>query len=155
MRHPNRVPVLLLFGVGLLLLVVGAAGIYAGLALAERIHALLPPITADADAIGGAAVALGIGFLLVGLLHLGMGFVLARSGPAASELSLVSAITLCALMGTLAVGWAVAALVSAASGSAPAEGMVPAGFGLLGMAGLYGWALAALLRGRRRLRARN
>ncbi len=155
MTHSNRVPVLLLLGVGLLLLALSAACIYAGLVLAEPIHALLPPITADADAIGGAAVALGIGFLLAGLLHLGMGFVLARGRSAGSELSLVSGITLCAVMAALAIAWAVAALVSAASGSAPAEGMLPAGIGLLGLACLYGWALAVLLRARRRLRGRN
>ena len=154
MRHPNRVPVLLLLAVGLLLLVVGAAAIYAGLALAERIHALLPPITADEHAIGGAAVALGIGFLVTGLLHLAMGLVLARGRSTSSELSLVSGISLCAVMATLAVGWAVAALVSAASGSAPAEAMLPAGIGLLGLACLYGWAVVVLQRGRRRLRDR-
>jgi hypothetical protein len=154
-RHPNRLPVLLLLGVGLLLLVLSAAAIYAGLALAERIHELLPPITADADAIGGAAVALGIGFLLAGLLHLGMGVVLARGRSVGNELSLVSGIALCAVMATLAIGWAVAALVSAASGSAPAEGMLPAGIGLLGLACLYAWALAVLLRGRRRHRGRT
>ena len=63
MSHSNRGPVLLLVGVGLLLLVVSAAGVYAGLALAERIYALLPPITADANAIGGAAMALGLASL--------------------------------------------------------------------------------------------
>jgi hypothetical protein len=148
--HPNRIPVLLLLGVGLLLLVVSAAGIFAGLALAERIYALLPPITADADAIGGAAMALGLGALLAGLIHLGMAAALARGGAESGELTLVAGIALCSVMATVALGWAVAALVSAASGSAPAEGMLPAGIGLLVLAGLYGWAVVRLQRGRRR-----
>lgn len=152
MNHPVRVPVLLLLGVGLLLLLVSAAGIYAGLALAEPIYALLPPITADAAAIGGAAMALGLASLLVGLLHVGMALVLARGRGTSGEATLVVAIALCAVMGTLAVGWSVAALVSAASGSAPADAMLPAGIGLLVLAGLYAWAVKVLARLRRRRR---
>lgn len=152
MKHPVRVPVLLLLGVGLLLLVVSAAGIYAGLSLAERIYALLPPITADAAAIGGAAMALGLASLLAGLLHAGMAVVLARGRGASREATLVAAIALCAVMGVLAIGWSVAALVSAASGSAPADAMLPAGIGLLVLAGLYAWAATVLAHLRRRRR---
>lgn len=155
MSHPVRVPVLLLFGVGLLLLVVSAAGIYAGLALAERIYALLPPITADAAAIGGAAMALGIASLLAGLLHLGAAIVLGRGGGESGEVTLVASIAICAVMAALALGWSVTALVSAASGSAPADAMLPAGIGLLALAGGYAWAVAVLARLRRRRKGAN
>jgi hypothetical protein len=148
--HPYRVPVLLLTGVGLLLLVVSAGGVYAGLALARQIYALLPSIiTADAAAIGGAAMALGLGALLLGLAHLAMAFVLARARGAAGEATLVSAIALCAVMAALAVGWSVTALVSAAAGTAPADSMLPAGIGLAVLAALYGWATLILVRSRR------
>lgn len=150
MEHPYRVPVLLLVGAGLLFGVVSAAGIYAGLFLARQIWALLPSIiTADAAAIGGAAMALGIGALLLGLAHLAMGLVLARTKGAAGEGTLVTAIALCSVMAALAIGWSVTALVSAAAGTAPADAMLPAGIGLAVLAALYGWGTLILLRARR------
>jgi hypothetical protein len=154
-RHRLRLPVLVLVGVGLLLLVVGAVGVFAGLALADRIYALLPSIiTADADAIGGAAMALGIAAFLVGGLHLGMAVALARTAGAPREPILVTGIALCAVMAVMALGWSVAALVSAASGSAPADAMLPAGFGLLALAVAYGLAAVTIMRVRRTVRGR-
>jgi hypothetical protein len=52
-------------------------------------------------------------------------------------------------MAALGVGWAVTALVSAAAGTAPAAGMLPAGFALGLVAVAYGWAASALMRARR------
>ncbi len=145
MSRLDAVPVLVLTGTGLLLLLAGGAGMFAGLALAERIHALLPDeITSDAAAIGGAAMALGAALLLTGVAHLVLGTAVRRGR------SLVAAIVTCAVMAAIALGWAVAALVSAAAGDAPAAGMLPAAIGLLGLAGAYGWS-AALLMGRRRV----
>jgi hypothetical protein len=142
-------PVLVLVGAGILLLLAGAAGIYAGLFLAGAIHRLLPAeITSDAAAIGGAALALGGALLLAGATHLVVAAVL-RSGR-----GLVPGIALCAVMATLALGWAVAALVSGAAGSAPASAMLPAGIGLALIAGAYGWGAAVLQQARRSTRGR-
>ena len=58
-------------------------------------------------------------------------------------------------MAALALGWSVAAVVSAASGSAPAVAMLPAGIGLALLAGAYGWATAVLMRARRANRSLN
>ena len=135
---------LVLTGGGVVLLLAGAAGVIAGLAFAERIHAMLPAeITSDAAAIGGAAMALGGALLLGGLVHLGVASA-ARRGR-----WLVAGVVLCAVMATLAVGWAIAALVSAAAGTAPAAGMLPTGIGLGLVAGAYGWAAGALMQARR------
>ena len=131
---------LLLTGAGLLLLLAGGAGIFAGLVLAERIHALLPAeITSDAAAIGGAAMALGAALLLLGVAHIGLGAAVRRGRL------LVAAIVACGLMAAVALGWAVAALVSAAAGSAPAAGMLPAAIGLGLLALAYSWSAALLM----------
>lgn len=135
---------LVLSGGGVVLLLSGAAGMIAGLAFAEQIHALLPDeITSDAAAIGGAALALGGALLLGGLVHLGVASAVRRGRW------LVAGVVLCAVMATLAVGWAVTALVSAAAGTAPAAGMLPAGIGLGLVAVAYGWAVGALMRAQR------
>lgn len=139
---------LVLTGAGILMLIAGGVGIFAGLALAERIHALLPDeITSDAAAIGGAALALGAAFLMAGAAHIATATAVARGRW------LVGGIVLCALMAVLVIGWAVAAVVSAAAGSAPAAGMIPAASGLVLLSGAYGWAGAVLMRVRRVSRA--
>ena len=138
MSRSAGLPVLVLTGTGLLLLLAGGAGIFAGLALAERIHALLPDeITSDAAAIGGAAL------LLLGVAHVGLGAAVRRGR------FLVAAIVACSVMAVIMLGWAVAAVVSAAAGDAPAAGMLPAGIGLGGLAVAYGWSAALLMEHRR------
>jgi hypothetical protein len=154
MRRRARGPVLLLLGVGAMLAIVGGVAVFVGVVLADRIYALLPPITADARAIGGAAVALGIACLIGALVHAGFAVALAHAGGRAADALLVPAVVLCAMMAVLAGGWAVAALVSAASGVAPAYAMLPTGIGLLVLAGGYGWSAVVLLRLRRKPRAR-
>jgi hypothetical protein len=140
-------PVLVLTGSGLLLVIVGLAGTFAGLFLAERIHALLPDeITSDAAAIGGAALALGAGLLLAGVAHLVLAAAVRRGRL------LVAAIVACAVMAAILLGWAVAAVVTAAAGDAPAAGMVPAGIGLGALALAYAWSAARLVERRRTLR---
>lgn len=149
MSRTTAAPVLVLVGAGILLVLAGAAGIYAGLFLAEPIHRLLPAeITSDAAAIGGAALALGGALLLTGAAHLVVAAGL-RDGRA-----MVAAVVLCAVMAALAIGWAVAALVSAAAGDAPASAMLPAGIGLMLVAVAYGWAAAVVQRARRSARGR-
>jgi hypothetical protein len=88
-------------------------------------------------------MALGAALTLAGLAHLLLA-VGVRGGR-----SLVAAIVTCAVMAAIALGWAVAALVSAAAGSAPAAGMLPAAIGLAGLAVAYGWSAALLVERRR------
>jgi hypothetical protein len=129
------------------MLLAGLAGMFIGLFLAERIHALLPEeITSDAAAIGGAALALGAALLLGGVAHLVLAAAVRRGRI------LVAAIVACAVMAAILLGWAVAAVVTAAAGDAPAAGMVPAGIGLGALAVAYGWSAASLLDRRRAIR---
>jgi hypothetical protein len=132
---------LLLTLVGLLLGLVAVVGVVAGLVLAERIYALLPPLTIDQAAVGGAAFALGLAAALLGVVHLGAG-VLVRRGVRAA---LVPVTALCAAMGVLAIAWAAAALVSAAAGTGAPTVMLPAGTALLVLALGYAWAVADLI----------
>jgi hypothetical protein len=141
--------VLVLTGGGIVLLLAGAAGVFAGLALAERIHALLPEeITSDPAAIGGAALALGAALISTGTLHLVVAAAV-RAGR-----GIVAAIVLTTVMAALAVGWAVTALVSAAAGSVALDAMLPAAIGLGAAAAAYGWSAAKLLGTRRADRGR-
>jgi len=139
-------PAMLLAAAGLVLLLICAAGVGAGLLLAERLFALLPPVTIDAAAVGGATVALGLAIGLLGVAHLLLAIGLRRG----VRLVVVPSIVLCAAMAVLSLAWAVAALVSAASGSAPPAAMLVAGIGLLLVAAAYAWGGGILigLRGR-------
>jgi hypothetical protein len=146
MASSARRPATLLALAGLGLLLLGAAGIFAGLTLAERIYALLPPVTIDAAAVGGAAVAFGVTAALLGIAHGVLALGLRRGLPVAT----VPSIVLCATMAVVALGWAIAALVSAASGAAPPAAMLAAGIGLGLVAGAYGWVGASLMELRQR-----
>jgi hypothetical protein len=143
-RSAHR-PAALIALAGLILTLLGAAAIVAGLTLADRLYALLPPVTIDVAAVGGATVAFGVASALLGIAHGALALGLRRAVPTAT----VSSIVLCATMAVVSLGWAVAALVSAASGSAPAPAMLAAGIGLALVAVAYGWAGAALMRRRR------
>jgi hypothetical protein len=146
MAHSENRPAALIALAGLILVLLGAAALFVGLTLAERLYALLPPVTIDAAAVGGATVAFGVASALLGMAHGVLALGLRRAVPTAT----VPAIVLCATMAVVSVGWAVAALVSAASGSAPAAAMLAAGIGLLLVALAYGWAGAVLMRLRRK-----
>jgi hypothetical protein len=144
MRRGTAGAVLVLTAAGLVLLLAGGVGVFAGLALAERIHALLPDeVTSDPAAIGGAALALGAVLLLAGGLHLALAPAV-RAGR-----WIVGGIVVSAVMAALAVGWSITAAVSAAAGTAPAAGMLPAAIGLGLAAVAYGWSASVLMRARR------
>ncbi len=130
--------VLLLLVIGALLAVAGAAGVVVGTVYAEWLYSLLPPVLIDAAAVGGAATASGVLLLILAGIHALGAIGLARS----DQRSLTPVAALAAAMSLLALGWAAAALVSAASGSAPPALMVPAGIGL----GLLAVAYALLVR---------
>jgi hypothetical protein len=120
----------------------GAVGLTIGFFYADWLYAQLPPVTIDAPAVGGAASAVGIVLLLVATVHVAAAAGLRRGVPGI----VTSTIVLSAAMSLLAVGWAVAAAVSAASGSAPAWAMLPAAAGLTAAALAYAWVARELIR---------
>ena len=127
MRRPSRLAwAILLFG-GVILILVGAASVAVGLLNPGLISSQLPPDAAvDAPAVGGAAVALGVATVLLGLAHVATGLALRRGiGIAAT-----SAVVLASTMAVLSLGFAISAVVSIASGAAPAIYMVPAAVAL-------------------------
>jgi hypothetical protein len=134
----RRAAVLLLEVIGALLALAGVAGVLAGVLFAEWLHSRLPPVLIDAPAVGGAATASGVVLLILAGLHALGAIGLARS----DQRSLTPVAALAAAMSLLALGWAVAALVTAASGSGPPALMLPAGIGL----GLLAVAYALLVR---------
>jgi hypothetical protein len=125
---------------GIVLIGGGAAAIGVGLFNPGLISSQLPADAAvDAPAVGGAAVALGIATALLGLTHLLTALALRRGiGIAAT-----GAVVLASTMAILSLAFAVAAVVSIASGAAPAIYMVPASVGL-GIA-VIGYAAVTVL----------
>lgn len=139
MARPRRVAAVVLMAGGVLLCLGGASGVAVGLLNPHLISDQLPRDAAiDAPAVGGAAVALGIGIAVVGLAHLVIAAALRRGFAPAGT----AGVALAAPMGVLAFGFAVAALVSIASGAAPAIFMVPAAI-VLGAA-VVGYAAATM-----------
>jgi hypothetical protein len=131
-----RWAVLLLTLMAVLLAIAGVAGVIVGNLFATWLYSLLPPVRIDVPAVGGAATASGIVLLAMAVLH-GLGAIgLARRDPRA----ITPVAVLAAAMSALAVGWATAAFVSAASGSGAVVLMLPAGTGL----GVLALAYAAL-----------
>jgi hypothetical protein len=133
--QPPPIAVAMLLVAGGVLAAAGLAGLAIGLVFATWLYSLLPPLLIDAAAVGGAATASGVVLLLLALFHGIAAMALRRRQPAA----LTPVAVLCLTMSLLAIGWAAAALVSAASGSAPAAAMLPAGIGLGAVAIGYAW----------------
>lgn len=98
----------------------------AGTQHAAWLYAQLPPLNIDVQAVGGAATASGGALLILAALHLAAAWLLLRSVTAATT----AVVGLAAVMAALVIGWGVAAVVSALSGSGPADLLVPAGIGL-------------------------
>lgn len=142
MARPPRIAVAMLLASGVVLCLIGAGAVAIGLLNPALISDQLPPDAAvDAPAVGGAAVALGVGTIVLGLVHLATAVALARRiGMAAT-----AGVVLSATMAALSFGFAVAALVSIASGAAPAAIMLAASIGLsVGVIG-YGAAASAII----------
>jgi hypothetical protein len=130
---------ILLLG-GFVLIVVGAAAIAIGLFNPGLVSSQLPPdAEVDAPAVGGAAVALGTAVALIGFLHL----VTALAMRLGIGIASTGAVVLASTMAVLSLGFAVAAVVSIASGAAPALYMVPAAIAL--GAGVIGYAVVAVV----------
>ena len=139
MRPLGLARLILLFG-GFVLILVSAAAVAVGLFNPGLISSQLPPdAEVDAPAVGGAAVALGTAVALLGLLHLVTALALRLGIGIAST----GAVVLASTMAILSLGFAVAAMVSIASGAAPALYMVPAAVAL--GAGVIGYAVVTVV----------
>ena len=147
MARSIRLAAGILLGAGIVLLLAGAAGVAVGLVNPQLISDQLPTEAGiDALAVGGAAVALGVGIGLVGLAHVATALALWRGiGMAAT-----AGVVLAATMAMLSLAFGIAALVSIASGAAPAIVMVPASIGLGGAVLAYVVTTAAIMRARER-----
>lgn len=140
MRRPSRLAWAILLVAGIVLVLGGAASIAVGLFNPELISSQLPPDAAvDAPAVGGAAVALGVATAFLGIVHAVTALALRHGVGVAAT----GAVVLAATMAILALGFAVAAVVSIASGSAPAVYMVPAAIGL--GVGVVGYAIVTAI----------
>jgi hypothetical protein len=140
MGRPSRLAWAILLVAGALLVLAGAASIAVGILNPGLISSQLPPdAEVDAPAVGGAAVALGVATAFLGFVHGAMALAL-RLGV---RVAATGAVVLASTMAVLALGFAVAAVVSIASGSAPAIYMVPAAIGL-GL-GVIGYAIVTAL----------
>ena len=140
MGRPSRLAWAILLVAGLVLVAAGTAAVAVGIFNPGLISSQLPPDAAiDAPAVGGAAVALGAAIGLVGLLH----WLTALALRAGIGIAVTGAVVLASTMAILALAFAIAAVVSIASGSAPAIYMVPAAIGL--GAGVIGYVVVAAL----------
>jgi hypothetical protein len=140
MARPSWLAWAILLAAGIVLVLGGAASIAIGLVDPELISSQLPADAAvDAAAVGGAAVALGVATAFLGVVHWITALAL-RQGLSAAP---TGAAVLAATMAILALGFAVAAVVSIASGAAPAIYMIPASIGL-GI-GLVGYVIVAAI----------
>lgn len=146
MGQPSRLAWAILLVAGVVLVGAGAAAVAVGLVNPGLISSQLPPDAAvDAPAVGGAAVALGVATAVLGIVH----WLTALALRARVGIAITGAVVLASTMAILALAFAVAAVVSIASGSAPAIYMAPAAIGL--GAGVIAYALVtALVMGSRR-----
>ena len=124
---PHRLSFGFLLAAGVVLCLAVGAAVGIGLFDPQLISDQLPPeALLDAQAVGGAAVALGVGTALVGVLHLVAAIAL-RLRMAIAE---TAAVVLAAIMAMISFAFAVSALVTITSGQAPAIIMLPAAMGL-------------------------
>ncbi|MDP9468812.1 MAG: hypothetical protein M3P32_08775 [Chloroflexota bacterium] len=146
MGRPSGLSVVVLVAAGMILCLAGAASAGVGWLNPRLVSDRLPPDAAiDAPAVGGAAVALGVAVVMLGLIHLLVAFALRRGIGVAPTAGVVLAAT----MAALSFGFAVSALVSIASGVAPAALMLPASIVLGGAVIAYGATTMAIISARK------
>jgi hypothetical protein len=114
--------IVVLAAAGVVLLLAGSAVIALGVVAPQLISSQIPAGVIDTPAVGGGMVALGVGGDLLGLVHVGVALAVRRQ----MALGLVGGAVLSATMAVMAFLFAVAALVSAASGAATPLVMLPA-----------------------------
>lgn len=147
MARSNRFAVAVFLSAGVVLLAGGAAGVAIGRLNPHLISDQLPADAGiDALAVGGAAVALGVGIMLLGVVHVATAVALWRRVGIADT----SGVVLAATMAMISLGFGVAALVSIASGAAPPVLMIPASLGLAGAVLAYAATTIVILRARER-----
>jgi hypothetical protein len=134
----------LLLGAALLLGLGGVVGLALGLFFAPWLYDQLPPVLIDEAAVGGAATAIGVVLLALAAAHLAAALGLIRR----IAMLHTPAVVLCVAMAVLSLGWAVAALVSAAAGTGVPAAMLPAAVGLGLVAAGYLWVALNLIGGR-------
>jgi hypothetical protein len=146
MARPPGLSFAVLLAAGMVLCLGGAGSVAIGLFNPRLISDQLPPDAGiDAPAVGGAATALGVAIVLLGLVHLTIAAALRREIGLAPTAGVVLATT----MAILSFGFAIAALVSIASGAAPALLMLPASIGLGGAVIGYAATTMAIMRARK------
>lgn len=149
MSRTPGVALLFLAAAGVLLLLVGVAMVWGGIAIPDLVRAQIPDAAlVDTAAVGGAMVALGGLAAIVGGVHLAVIAPLRGGRPWA----VVGGITVSATLAILAAASGAGALVSLASGAGSAATMVPAAAGLALVGGTYGWLAGVLLRVRNHAR---
>jgi len=140
---------LALAAAGILLLLGGAALVWAGVAIPDLVRAQIPGAApVDSAAVGGAMVALGGLAVLTGIAHLLLIPGIGRTRPTAVVAGIMGAATLC----VVAIASGVGALVALAASAADAATMVPAAIGLSLVGAAYGWLAMVLVRVRNRSR---
>ena len=146
-RRSSRLGIGFLIGAGAVLCLAGGAAIWIGVVNPQLISDQLPPeAEIDALAVGGAAVALGVATLLLGVVHVGVGLAL-RRGVGMAE---TAGVVLSGIMAMLSFGFAVSALVSIASAAAPAVLLLPAAIGLAAATTGYAATATGIIGARRR-----
>jgi hypothetical protein len=132
---------------GALLVLAGTVGLGAALTQADAIRQRLPEVAIDAAAVGGAAAALSIAVLALGVVHL----LLAAALRGGAAWSVIAGIVLAHIVGGLVLALAVAAWVVLADGA----GVVAliGGIGLVLAAAGYGVVVVMLIGLRRRSEA--
>jgi hypothetical protein len=123
-------------------LLAGVAAIAVGLGGAAWLMAQLPPLTIDVAAVGGAAVAIGIGLVTVAVLHAAV----AIGASAWRRWALSSGIL---LSGTMAVGLTALALAAGTTlvRGSPAPALLgAAAIAAFGGAAGYAWCAVRLVR---------
>lgn len=122
--------------------VAGLAALGASLFATDALVELLPPLAIDADAVAGAAAAIGAACLAVGVIHAVVVLGLGRGSRWAWSAGIL-------LAGVMVLGFGGTSL---AAGASLLAGTVPAGAGVLGAVGAaalaigYGWMGARLTR---------
>ena len=142
MARPLGRCVAILAAAGAVLVLGGMAAVAVGWFNPHLISDQLPPEgPIDAAAVGGAAVALGVAIVLLGMAHMVTAAALRRGISVAPT----AAVLLAATMAVLSLGFAIAALVSIASGAAPPVLMLPAAIGLTAALIAYAATAAAVI----------
>lgn len=128
----------------------GLAALAAGLVAAfgvERLLAMLPPLAIDADAVGGAIVAVGLALAIAAAAHVGVLLAVRRG----LRVGWTAGLLLCGLGVAVSIGLMGSAFASAAANPASAVPLVAAGGACLiasvGYAGAAAWFIGQIRAG--------